>query len=45
MWFIRRMLRITWSAKKSNETELRGADKTRSLINRIGTDKQTFLVM
>ena len=35
MWFFRRMLRISWTAKKSNETVLREADKTRSLINRI----------
>ena len=29
------MLRISWTAKKSNATVLREADTTRSLINRI----------
>ena len=35
MWFPRRMLRISWTAKKSNETVSREADTTRSLIHRI----------
>ena len=35
MWFQRRMLQISWAAKKSNETVLQEADLTRSLINRI----------
>ena len=35
MWFLRRMLRISKTAKKSNETVLRESDTTRALINRI----------
>ena len=35
MWFLQRMLRISWIAKKSNQTVLREADTTGSLINRI----------
>ena len=34
MWFIWRMLRISWTAKKVNETVLQEADTTRSLTNR-----------
>ena len=30
MWFPRRKLRISWTAKKSSETVLREADTTRS---------------
>ena len=41
MWFLRRMLRISWTATKSNETGLQEADTTRSLMN----VKQRFLVM
>ena len=36
------MLRISWTAKKSNETVLREADKMRSLINTIPKCKTTF---
>ena len=35
MWFLWRMLRISWAAKILNETVLRGADITRSLVSRI----------
>ena len=35
MWFLWRMLQISWTAKKSNKTVLREADTTRSLINRL----------
>ena len=31
MWFLRRIIRISWTAKKSNETVLQEAD-TKSLI-------------
>ena len=36
------MLRISWTTKKSNATELREADTTRSLINRIRKRQATF---
>ena len=35
MWFFQRMLRISWTAKKSNETVLREADTIKSPINRM----------
>ena len=35
MGFLQRMLRISWTAKKSNKTVLLEDDTTRSLINRI----------
>ena len=35
MWFLLGILRISWTAKKSNETMFGEADTTRSLINRI----------
>ena len=38
MWFLRRMLRISFTATKSNETGLQEADKTKSLMNA----KQSF---
>ena len=44
MWFLQRMLRISWTAKKSNETELREANTTRSLTNRIRKRQATFFV-
>ena len=34
IWFLRRTLRTSRSAKKSNEAVLREADTTRSLISR-----------
>ena len=34
-WFLRKMLRISWTARKSNETVLREAGATGSLVNRI----------
>ena len=42
MWFLRRMLRVSKSAKKSNETVLLEAGTTRSLINRINKCQGTF---
>ena len=44
MQFHRRMLRISWTAKKSNEAILREADRTRSLINRVRNRKATFFL-
>ena len=34
MWFLQKMLRISWTAKKAKEAMLREADTRRSLINR-----------
>ena len=42
MWFIWRILRISWTAKKSNETVLKEADITSSLLKRIRTRQATF---
>ena len=41
MWFLRRMLRISWTAKKSNETVL--CDTARSPINRIRKRQATYV--
>ena len=41
---MRRMLQISWTAKKSNETVLREADRTISLINRIRKHLANFFV-
>ena len=41
MWFLQRMLQISWTAKTSNETVLREVD-TRSLIHRICKRQATF---
>ncbi|GFO12801.1 RNA-directed DNA polymerase from mobile element jockey [Plakobranchus ocellatus] len=35
MWFLRRMLRIPWTAKKTNERVLNEANKRRSLVRTI----------
>ena len=35
MWFLKRMLQISWTAKKSNETVLQEIHTTESLIHRI----------
>ena len=43
--YLRRILKITWPARKSNETVLREADITRSLINRIVIARQPFLAI
>ena len=42
MCFLWRMLRISWTAKKSNETVLRKANERRSFINRIRKCQATF---
>ena len=43
MWFLRRMLRIPWTAKKSNETVLKEADSKRSLVNKIRKRQSSFI--
>ncbi|GFO45839.1 endonuclease-reverse transcriptase [Plakobranchus ocellatus] len=42
MWFIRRMLRTPWVAKKSNEKVLKEAHTKRSLMNKIRKRQATF---
>ncbi|GFO09420.1 eukaryotic translation initiation factor 3 subunit f [Plakobranchus ocellatus] len=42
MWFLRRMLRIPWTAKKTNERVLNEANK-RSLVRTIRKRQATFL--
>ncbi|GFR96371.1 hypothetical protein ElyMa_006296100 [Elysia marginata] len=42
-WFWRRMLRIPWTAKKTNEEVLNETETTRSLINRIRKRQATFV--
>ena len=43
MRFLRRMLPISWTLKKSKETVLRETDTKRSLINRISKCQATLL--
>ncbi|GFR85165.1 endonuclease-reverse transcriptase [Elysia marginata] len=43
MWFWRRMLRIPWTAKKTNEEVLNETETARSLINRIRKRQATFV--
>ncbi|GFO22445.1 endonuclease-reverse transcriptase [Plakobranchus ocellatus] len=43
MWFIGRMMRISWTEKKSNELILKEANLERSLIKTIRQRQQTFL--
>ncbi|GFN90595.1 RNA-directed DNA polymerase from mobile element jockey [Plakobranchus ocellatus] len=43
MWFLRRMLRIPWTAKKTNERVLNEANKRRSLVRTIRKLQATFL--
>jgi len=43
MWFLRRMLRIPWTARKTNQEVLKEAVTERSLINRIRKRQATFL--
>ena len=37
MWFLRRMMKISWMAKKSNDTVLKEAHTSRALVNKIQT--------
>ncbi|GFO30031.1 hypothetical protein PoB_005653600 [Plakobranchus ocellatus] len=43
MWFLRRMLRIPWTAKKTNERVLNEANKRRSLVRTMRKRLATFL--
>ncbi|GFO32759.1 UDP-glucuronosyltransferase 2a1-like [Plakobranchus ocellatus] len=43
MWFLKRMLRIPWTAKKTNERVLNDANKRRSLVRTIRKRQATFL--
>ncbi|GFO48668.1 poly [ADP-ribose] polymerase [Plakobranchus ocellatus] len=43
MWFLRRMLRIPWTAKKTNERVLNEANKRRSLVRTIRKCQATSL--
>ncbi|GFO40788.1 endonuclease-reverse transcriptase [Plakobranchus ocellatus] len=43
MWFLRRMLRIPWTAKKTNKRFLNEANKKRSLVRTIRKRQATFL--
>ncbi|GFO25456.1 endonuclease-reverse transcriptase [Plakobranchus ocellatus] len=43
MWFIRRMMRISWTKKKSNELVLKEANLERSLIKTIRQRQLQFL--
>ena len=42
MWFLRRMMKISWMAKKSNDTVLKEAHTSRALVNKIRTRQTTF---
>ena len=42
MWFLRRMMKISWMAKKSNDTVLKEAHASRALVNRFRTRQTTF---
>ena len=42
MWFMRRMLHITWTAKKTNEMALKEAETNRSLVQKIRKQQATF---
>ncbi|GFO27950.1 endonuclease-reverse transcriptase [Plakobranchus ocellatus] len=43
MWCLRRMLRIPWTAKKTNKRVLNEANKRRSLVRTIRKRQATFL--
>ena len=42
MWFLRRMMKISWMAKKSNDTVLKEAHTSRAIVNKIRTRQTTF---
>ena len=43
MWFLKRMMKISWMAKKSNnDTVLKEAHTSRALVNKIRTRQTTF---
>ena len=41
MWFLRRMMKISWMAKKSNDTVPKEAHTSRALVKKIWTVRQT----
>ena len=43
MWFLRRMMRISWTAKKTNESVLNEANETRRLITAIRKRQAKFI--
>ncbi|GFR93185.1 endonuclease-reverse transcriptase [Elysia marginata] len=43
MWFFRRMLRVPWTARKTNEEVLKETETTRSLTNRIRRRQAKFV--
>ena len=43
MWFLRRMLRILWTEKKTNEMVLKEAETNISLVQKIRKQQATFL--
>ena len=42
-WFLRRILQISWTAKKSNETVLRETDTTTSFIHEVSKRQANLL--
>ncbi|GFS03118.1 endonuclease-reverse transcriptase [Elysia marginata] len=42
IWFLRRMLKIPWTAKKTNERVLQEAQSKRSLLDKIRKRQATF---
>ena len=42
MWFLRRMLRIPWTAKKTNEMVLKEAETNRSLVQKMRKHQAKF---
>ena len=42
MWFLRRMMKISWMVKKSNDTVLKEAHTSRAIVNKIRTRQTTF---
>ena len=43
MWFLRRMMRIPWTAKKTNEEVLTEAQTTRQLMTKIRKRQAKFV--
>ena len=43
MWFLRRMMRIPWTAKKTNEEALTEAQTTRQLMTKIRKRQAKFV--
>ncbi|GFR98808.1 eukaryotic translation initiation factor 3 subunit F [Elysia marginata] len=43
MWFFRRMLRVPWTARKTNEEVLKDTETTMSLMNRIRRSQAKFV--